>query len=172
MSTLIRELALSDITAVRQIDEHAHSDVWSHQVFVDQVRGADRLHLVAEVDGAPVAHGALWFDGEMARVTNVAVAESHRRLGLAALIVRQLCEQARCSERASGLSLEVGIANLAAQNLYRSFGFAPVGIERSFYGPGADALVMQVTDLEDPSWIRRIDERATVEPGICEGVVQ
>lgn len=172
MNVSIRELCLADIVAVQQIDEHAHRDVWSKQTFVDQVRGTDRVHLVAAIDDHPVAHGALWLDGPTARVTNVAVAKKHRRTGLAALVVRHLCERARRSEQSMCLSLEVGSTNHAAQGLYRSFGFVPVGIERSFYGPGDDAIVMHVADLEDPSWITRIDAQALIDASAYEGAVR
>jgi len=171
MSDIVRLLQLTDIESVQRIDRSAHGQCWSHRTFVDQIDGTDRLHLVVVRDGAIVAHGALWFDRTQARITNVAVAAAHKREGLGAFVVRHLCEHARANPDATMLTLEVAPANRAAQGLYRSFGFMPVGIERGFYGPGRDALVMSVHDLDDPEWVRQIAARVSLAVVPTEGAV-
>lgn len=160
---VVRDLQEADIAALQQIDREAHGSAWSRHIFLDQINGADRLHLVASKGDSIAAHGAIWFDQAFARVTNVAVAPFFRGAGLGALIMGHLCEHARSRVHATAMSLEVASANLTAQSLYRSFGFMPVGVDRSFYGPGKDALVMTVPDVGDPAWVRRIVERTAVK---------
>ena len=48
---------------------------------------------------------------------------------------------------AMALTLEVRFSNKAAQELYRRFGFAPVGVRKGYYQqPDEDALIMWVHD--------------------------
>jgi ribosomal-protein-alanine N-acetyltransferase len=60
------------------------------------------------------------------------------------------------------MTLEVRESNVAAQELYRSFGFDVAGRRERYYTDDhEDALVMTTPDLDDPR-LRRIldDERA------------
>jgi ribosomal-protein-alanine N-acetyltransferase len=55
------------------------------------------------------------------------------------------------------LSLEVAANNDAAQALYRSFGFAPVGVRKNYYPvTGQDALVMWVHDVHTDEYAERL----------------
>jgi ribosomal protein S18 acetylase RimI-like enzyme len=40
--------------------------------------------------------------------------------------------------------LEVRAGNLAARRLYRQLGFRDLGVRRGYYGPGQDAIVMEL----------------------------
>jgi ribosomal protein S18 acetylase RimI-like enzyme len=40
--------------------------------------------------------------------------------------------------------LEVRAGNLAARRLYRGLGFRDLGVRRGYYGPGQDAIVMEL----------------------------
>jgi ribosomal-protein-alanine N-acetyltransferase len=75
-------------------------------------------------------------------VMNVATHPRWRRLGVA----RTLMERALAEARGLGIVrafLEVRASNAAAQGLYNSLGFEPVGVRRSYYEAGGeDALVM------------------------------
>ena len=40
--------------------------------------------------------------------------------------------------------LEVRAGNVAARRLYRQLGFRDLGVRRGYYGPGQDAIVMEL----------------------------
>jgi ribosomal protein S18 acetylase RimI-like enzyme len=40
--------------------------------------------------------------------------------------------------------LEVRAGNIAARRLYRRLGFRDLGVRRGYYGPGQDAIVMEL----------------------------
>ena len=72
-------------------------------------------------------------------ILNIAVAPRFRRRGVADLLLS--------SELASGCSyfLEVRESNVAAQTLYRKFGFKEVGRRKKYYAnPPETAIVMRV----------------------------
>lgn len=146
---LVRSLEARDIAALRELDRRAHGDQWSRRVFGDEIAEPGRLHLVGEVGGRVIGHASAWHDGSIGRITNVAVDESHSRLGhgrrLFAALLRAMSDWTPLDQ----FALEVRARNHAAQRLYRRFGFAPVGVKRGFYttshrGLGRDAMVMTI----------------------------
>jgi [ribosomal protein S18]-alanine N-acetyltransferase len=54
---------------------------------------------------------------------------------------------------ATALTLEVRLSNKAAQEMYRRFGFVPVGIRKGYYADtGEDALVMWAYEVNGPPY--------------------
>jgi len=71
---------------------------------------------------------------------NIAVADSHRRRGIARLLVQELI--ARLD--ATMLTLEVRASNAPAIALYESLGFTQVGLRKNYYRkPKEDALILR-----------------------------
>jgi ribosomal-protein-alanine N-acetyltransferase len=56
------------------------------------------------------------------------------------------------------LTLEVRASNTAAQELYRRFGFAPVGVRKQYYENIEDAIVMWCHDIAEPPYRERLAE--------------
>jgi ribosomal-protein-alanine N-acetyltransferase len=79
-----------------------------------------------------------------AEILTIAVAPTHRRLGLARALLRIHCESLAASGTKT-LFLEVELTNLAARALYASSGFMPVGERKNYYrAGGSDALVLRL----------------------------
>jgi ribosomal-protein-alanine N-acetyltransferase len=78
-----------------------------------------------------------------AEVLTLAVGPGVRRLGIAtALLSTARAEIAARGGRA--MFLEVSVGNLAAQALYRRFGFVEVGRRQRYYADSSDALVLRM----------------------------
>jgi ribosomal-protein-alanine N-acetyltransferase len=79
-------------------------------------------------------------------ILNVATAPEHRRRGVARAVLQAALDVGR-QKRCTLATLEVRRSNGTALELYRSFGFRPVGIRPNYYvDEGEDAIVM-VLDL-------------------------
>ena len=88
-------------------------------------------------------------DGGEAHLMNVAVTPSQQRKGIARTLCRSLFDHA--AERGfDAVTLEVRLSNVGAIELYRSFGFAPVGTRKDYYansdGSKEDGLIMWLHD--------------------------
>ena len=54
---------------------------------------------------------------------------------------------------ATALTLEVRVSNKGAQDLYRRFGFGPVGVRKNYYQEiNEDALVMWAHEIDQPEY--------------------
>ncbi len=115
-----------------------HSARWK----TPQVAEADMTHLddphwdalLALKDGQPVAHAGVLAAGEIGRIDNVYVSESHRRQGLASLMLSRVLEICARSLFKHVL-LSVHPPNTAAIELYKKFGFQKIGDTTSYFRP-------------------------------------
>ena len=83
----------------------------------------DARYAVAGVDGIDVAAAKVAREGEAVGVFDVVTAESHRRRGIASMLVARLL--ARAWERGARVAyLQVDAGNAPALAVYRRFGFA------------------------------------------------
>ena len=98
-----------------------------------------------------VAFAGLWLMADEAHITTFAVHPSWRRQGVAHRLMVRLVELSR-QIGAQRMTLEVRVSNLAAQSLYRRFGFVVVGRRPRYYTDDAeDALIMTTPELGGPS---------------------
>jgi ribosomal-protein-alanine N-acetyltransferase len=94
------------------------------------------------------------FAPDEAHITNIAVHPQERRRGIGRVLLVHLIDTA-LDRRVEALTLEVRVSNVAAQNLYRSLGFAPAGIRQRYYENSEDALVMWAHDIQGSEFRRR-----------------
>lgn len=90
-------------------------------------------------------------------ITNIAVHPAHRQRGVGELLLADLIDQLY-PRGVLRLTLEVRVSNLAAQALYRKYGFTVEGRRLRYYGDGEDALVMWTDRLDAAPARARLQE--------------
>ena len=140
-----------DLSAIQAIEVVSYPKPWTTNVFlseIEMVRRGERHYLTAHRGSELVGYGGLMFVVGDAHVTNLACAPAHQRSGVATRLLAELASEA--IERECGaLTLEVRASNVGAQALYRSFGFAPVGVRQRYYENVEDAIVMWCHDIAE-----------------------
>ena len=98
---------------------------------------------MAEAEGALVGYVIAHRAADEAEVLNLGVVPERRRGGIGRALVKTLLA-ALASGGAKAVFLEVRASNAAAQALYRSFGFLPVGRRSGYYRhPTEDAVILR-----------------------------
>ena len=147
---------------VLAIEAASYPRPWSPGVFeseIDQVRSGSRYYLAARRGRVVVGYSGLWFTGDEAHVTNVAVHPDHRRAGVATALMLALADVA-IARGCRAWTLEVRVSSTGAQELYRRFGFAPAGVRTRYYENTEDAIVMWCNDIQEPEYRTRLDRLA------------
>ncbi|CAI5722950.1 unnamed protein product [Hyaloperonospora brassicae] len=86
-------------------------------------------------------------NGTEGHVDRIAVAEHHRRQGLARYLLQSAIATLRTNryvQRATTFVLEVDTTNEGAIALYESHGFKRTSVRADYYKPGHDALLMEL----------------------------
>lgn len=157
---VIERLRRRHLPGVMPIEAVSYPRPWTIDVFrseIEMMKRDDRCYLVARERGAVVGYGGLMFALNDAHVTNIAVAPARQREGFATRLLAELALVA-ISRGCDALTLEVRSSNIAAQELYRRFGFVSAGVRRKYYENVDDAIVMWCTDLALPEYGDRLRE--------------
>lgn len=144
------------------IEHDAYPNGWSHRLFLselDQVSSGLRHYLVARRGRTVVGYAGMMFVPDEAHITNVAVAADARRQGIATQLLVRLADEA-IRRDCPAWTLEVRASSSGAQALYRSFGFAPVGVRKRYYDNVEDAIVMWCYDIQSAEYGERIRQLA------------
>ena len=121
------------------------TEAWSRASYRAELADARNRHYVAAVDadGALVGWAGVLVVGDTAEILTVGVIPAARRRGIARLLLADLLDHAK-TQNAAEAYLEVRTDNDAARALYRSDGFAEVGVRRGYYDGGrVDAVTMK-----------------------------
>ncbi|MGB8859569.1 MAG: ribosomal protein S18-alanine N-acetyltransferase [Ilumatobacteraceae bacterium] len=143
---------------IMPIERASYPRPWTIGVFhseIEMMRRGERQYLVARDGTEVVGYGGLMFVVDDAHVTNIAVAPQRQRQGIATRLMVELA-WAAIDRGCSALTLEVRVSNVAAQALYREFGFIPAGVRKNYYENVEDAIVMWCNDLALPEYRDRL----------------
>lgn len=145
------------LRSVVRIEEVTNPHPWSRRLFVSELTyPAGRIYLVARIGRSIVGYGGLMIMAGDGHITNLGVDPTHRRKGIASRLLVEAFRRA-LADGATALTLEVRASNRGAQELYRRFGFAPVGTRKGYYTDnGEDALIMWATEVEGVGYRDRL----------------
>jgi [ribosomal protein S18]-alanine N-acetyltransferase len=177
----IQPMLTQHIEAVLEIERAVAPHPWTPGIFGDELANPDtRSYYVVRHSSGPDQAGARSADGAgdwngdgmgdgavlvgfggvlvqvgEAHITNIAVAPSYRRRGLARMLMVVLMRRA-IERQATAATLEVRVSNVAAQRLYHRFGFVPAGVRPRYYPDGEDAVIMWADDIATQPYVDRL----------------
>jgi [ribosomal protein S18]-alanine N-acetyltransferase len=140
------------LRSVLRIEQQVYPKPWSHSLFVSELAlRSTRAYVVAKVGRDIVGYAGLMMSLSDGHVTTIAVEPSLHRQGIGTRLLLALAREG-IARGATALTLEARLSNKPAQEMYRRFGFVPVGVRKGYYADtGEDALVM---------WAYEVDSRA------------
>lgn len=132
-----------------EIEKLCFAQPWSFESFKRELLLPFSRLLVAVGDEAgadSLAAGFLcrWLVADECHILNVAVHPGSRRSGVATLLMQQTIDEAK-AKQSRFVTLEVRRSNLQARRLYRKLKFEEHRLRRNYYGPGEDAIVMELS---------------------------
>ena len=148
MNLFIRKMTLEDMPAVIELDQISFSLPWPERSFRFELTDnpASRCW-VAEVDKRVAGMVVAWLFVDELHIATIATHPDFRRQGIARKLLSHTLLQAM-KEGARSSFLEVRASNLAAQEMYRKFGFEEAGRRKRYYKDNdEDAILMSLASL-------------------------
>ncbi len=153
MTGNVRRMILDDIPVVRALDVASFSLPWPESAYLFELtHNPDSLPLVIEIKddtGSKRIAGmmVIWLILDEAHIGTIAIDPLFRRRGLAKTLLSEgLLMSFEKGARAA--FLEVRRSNLAAQELYKQFGFTIEGVRPHYYKDNhEDALLLTLRPL-------------------------
>jgi ribosomal-protein-alanine N-acetyltransferase len=143
----IRDATSRDLRGIIEIERLAFDNPWSFDSFVRELSLPFSRMIVAVKSANPgerlVGFLCRWLVADECHILNVAVHPLMRRKGIADRLMREALAEAKASN-AKVVTLEVRRSNLGARSLYRKLEFTERRLRKNYYGPGEDAIVMEL----------------------------
>ena len=125
-------------------DSKENRSLWSRVV-----TGAQRLVPGKDEENnlqTPIAgYVSVWYQGEEAHITEIAVRERRRGNGIGELLlIGSLREAVKYGSKV--MTLEARVSNFIAQRLYEKYGFKNVGTRKAYYSDNREDAVIMTTN--------------------------
>lgn len=105
-----------------------------------------------------VGFSGIWMMADEAHITNIAVVQEYRRRGIGELLLLATIDLAQ-ELKASSMTLEARISNIAAQNLYGKYGFIKMGVRHGYYLDNKeDAIIMSTENINSPAFREHVQK--------------
>ncbi len=118
------------------------ASMWGRMVSsIKSVIGANSAGYVDDLAG----YVGIWFQGDQAHITEIAVKESMRGQGIGELLIIGTV-RAAYENGMEEVTLEARVSNFIAQNLYEKYGFNHMGIRKNYYADNREDAVIMTTD--------------------------
>ena len=148
MNLSIRKMTLEDIPAVVALDQTSFSLPWPERSFRYEVAENPAARCwVTEIDQRLAAMLVGWLLVDEIHIATIATHPDFRRQGIGRRLLAHALQRAM-DEGAQSSFLEVRASNLAAQELYRQFGYEATGLRKRYYKDNdEDAILMTLSAL-------------------------
>lgn len=139
---VIRYAKIEDAVKISEIENACFSVPWSQKLIENEILNDNAVFLTAQdTDGLLLGYASGQLVLDIFYISNIAVREDCRRLGIGAELLQQLIDVAwdrGCNE----VTLEVRVSNKPARKLYESFGFRLLGERKDYYQkPTENAMI-------------------------------
>lgn len=139
---MIRRMEPCHLEQAAGLEQACFSENWSYQLLEAGIHSPFDVYFVWEQGNRILGYCCLRLLAGEGEIQRIAVLPEYRRLGVGRKMMEAMVNHAMANQ-AHAISLEVRESNVAARNLYESFGFAAEAVRRGYYhNPSEDALVM------------------------------
>ena len=166
LTVKIEPMRRKHLKPVLRIEQQVYPRPWTVGLFHSELALAStRSYFVAKVGRHIVGYAGIMITIDESHVTTIAVDPARQREKIGVRLMLQLARES-IRRGAVALTLEVRVSNKGAQDLYRRFGFAPVGVRKNYYQEvNEDALVMWAHEVDQPEYAALLDSIERMLPG-------
>jgi ribosomal-protein-alanine N-acetyltransferase len=166
LTVYVQPMKRRHVRQVVRIEQQVYPRPWSSSLFHSELAlRSTRSYFVARVGRDVVGYAGLMMTLDDGHVTTIAVDPKWHRHKIGTRLMLVLA-RAAIERGAASLTLEVRMSNEGAKEMYRQFGFGPVGVRKNYYAEvNEDALVMWSYEVDQPEYSALLDSIERTIPG-------
>ena len=149
MNAVIRKMTYGDLDEIVAIEQECFSMPWSKESFTKELLNPMARYICAEIDGSIAGYVGVWKILDEGHITNVAVREKYRRLGIGSKLIVGILNTCAQLDIAN-VTLEVRESNEGAIRLYEKHGFQSAGKRPGYYRKPVEAAIIMWHTLKQP----------------------
>jgi len=137
-------MSTNDLTDVMAIEKKSHTDPWSEEGFLNELRNPAGRSFVIHQGKSITGYVVFWIIADETHLLNLTVHPGCRGHGLGRKLLAFLISYSR-RHGVTWVGLEVRRSNRVATALYRSFGFQEGRVRKAYYpDTREDGLIMEL----------------------------
>ena len=144
----VRSANLSDADAISRIEDACFSHPWSRNLIELEIQNSSAVFLIAEDDDMLLGYVSGQKVVDEFYVSNLAVREECRGLGVGTMLMGRLIEIAG-ELGCAFITLEVRVSNKKARSLYESLGFHALGERKDYYDDPKENAMIYTLYIDD-----------------------
>lgn len=135
-------MTIDHLDSVMEIENSSFAIPWSRKSMEGELDSPMKIYYVALVDGVVAGYAGMWHVITEGHITNIAVAEKYRGMGVGNALVQELIKKGESLDML-GITLEVRVSNQTALHIYKKNGFVLSGVRKEYYEDNKeDAYIM------------------------------
>ena len=148
MKVTIREMKISDLAIIRELEKELFSVPWSDAMFSEEIKGHYAYVLQEDENKEIIGYLCGWKLLDEFTITNIGVIKRFQRMGFGTKLVKFIISKL-LHEKCYKFTLEVRESNAKAIKLYEKFGFEQLGLRGNYYrSPVENAVIMRLDMLQ------------------------
>jgi ribosomal-protein-alanine N-acetyltransferase len=132
-----------DIDSVFELESEAFTSPWPRQAFEEEMQNKLACYIVGMLGREIVAYGGMWLVIDEAHITNIAVKQIYRNLGIGQSLIDHMIKIAKTRD-IHYMYLEVRQSNKIAYDLYRKKGFIENGMRHNYYPDNKENAILML----------------------------
>lgn len=141
----IENMTISDLESISPILLTDFDDFWTATILKSELENKNSHYIVAKINDKIVGFAGIWKAVDEVHITDIVVKKDFRGKGIGNALLEHLINISKSIEGIKSITLEVKEENIIAQNLYKKFNFATLGIRKNYYGLNKNAIIMTLT---------------------------
>lgn len=137
----VENMTVSDLDSIKEILYTDFDDFWNYNVFKSELENENSKYIVAKLNNEIIGFAGIWQVIDEAHITNIVIKKNFRNLGIGSLLLENLINICKNSNKINSITLEVNEDNVIAQKLYEKFDFKVIGKRKNYYN-GKAAIIM------------------------------
>ena len=161
----VEKMHKKDISSIMEIEIKAYGTFhWSESGFEAEIENSLGNYFVIKTNDEKeelLGYCGFWSILEEAHITTIAIKDSYRGKHLGELLLQQMIDIGYQKD-IKWFTLEVRISNIAAQELYKKYGFQSLGLRKKYYqDTQEDALIMWTESIWNEKFKIKYNELKT-----------
>jgi [ribosomal protein S18]-alanine N-acetyltransferase len=139
----IRGAERRDVPELMALEVAQFPEPWTRTMLLDEITNEEtRRYTVAIEDEKIIGYLGIMYVMDELHVNTLGTLPGHEGRGVATALMKEAWAVAK-AQGVRRATLEVAVSNTRAQELYRRFGFSPVGVRKNYYErTHEDALIL------------------------------
>ena len=142
-NVLVEKFTLSDLNLIKDSLENDFDNFWTYNILKKELQNDNSIYLCCKINSEIVGFAGISIVLDTVELNNIVIKKENRGNGLSSLLLNNLIKISK-SKGCKIFNLEVASNNLIAINLYKKFGFKPVGLRQKYYDGVVDALLFSL----------------------------